>query len=400
MNKKSFLHTASGFIFLLLLLGAGVSLAWAEEDEWESLQITLGLENPTFSKDGYTVEALEFDGYGMVVLRVSESGTVLGDVALENNSSGWSYLDNKKLRLKAGNVTDQEKLPMFGSLYSPRAELIFETKEPEEETAALELDLEADEEEYFLDEEVSIEMELRNTGEVKVDQIRLEVDSDGLVIREAVPQRFILDTGAKKTADLKFRFPDRIKKSYLVTVRASWTDSSGEHFTSETVEIKVEEPLEVYKFANSETFTGKTLYVTVSVKNIQKRTVKVRFFDALPGTFTFIEDSDTDEESALNREFVLAPDERRVFSYCISSEQPGAYRVPEAHAYVQLSGQAYAISSGSEDDENDIIRVYRRISYRDYKADKKAEEPAPEPDQGEEKNSTEVKLRVTIREVS
>jgi hypothetical protein len=59
---------------------------------------------------------------------------------------------------------------------------------------------------------------------------------------------------------------------------------------------------------------------------------------------------------------VLAPDEKKTFSYSIRSEQPGAHRVPQAHAYSNLCGQLYPESSDSEN----IITVYENILYSQY----------------------------------
>ncbi|AKB29123.1 hypothetical protein MSSIT_2404 [Methanosarcina siciliae T4/M] len=356
-------------LFTALFLLSSSLPASANEDDWDNLTVTLGLENSLVSKDGYTLEALKFDGYGMVWIRVSKNDTILEDAVLENNSSGWCYMDNKNLRLKAFNVTDQRNLPMFGSLFSPKAELLFETKKDIEENVILELDLEEDKDEYLLNDEVIVDMELRNTGQVKAEKIGLDLDSDGLLVREGCPEKVTLDKGSKKKCELRFKFPEKVKENYNITVNVNWEDGSGEHFFSDDVEIEVAEPLNIYKNAGSEGFPGSPVYVTVSVKNIQERTVNVRLFDLLPATFTVINISSleddslsSDSSSYLNWEFVLDPEEQKTFSYSISSEQLGAHRVPQAHAYSDLCGQLYTESSDSEN----IITLYKNISYMPY----------------------------------
>jgi hypothetical protein len=64
----------------------------------------------------------------------------------------------------------------------------------------------------------------------------------------------------------------------------------------------------------------------------------------------------------LSWDLVLAPEEIKTFSYCINSEQPGAHRVPQAHAYSDLCGKLCTESSDSEN----IITVYENISYIEY----------------------------------
>ncbi len=390
MSRKSILCVFATF-FLTLYLLICLTPVSANEDEWDNLIVTLSPENSVISKNVYTLEALKFDGYGMVWVQISKNGENLGDAVLENNSTAWCYMDNNSVRLKACNVTDQETLPMFGSLCSPKAEIVFETKKDVEDNVALELDLDADKEEYLLDEDVIVDMELRNTGEVKTDKIKLDVDSDGLLVKEGVPESIMLDKGSKKSSELRFRFPDKVKDNYNITVNVNWKDGSGEHSLSKDVEIELTEPLEIYKNTGSEAFSGGPVYVVVSVKNVQKRAVNVSLFDLLPETFSLVNDSefsavniselsnsysnsennsDSNSEnfSNLNWNFVLAPEEKKIISYYIKSEQTGAHRTPQVHAYSDLCGQSYVEISDSEN----IITVYENMSYKEYSNNTKA----------------------------
>lgn len=345
-----------------------ITPASANEDDWNSLTVTIGYENPIANIDGYTLEALKFDGYGMVWVQVSKGNVTLDEAVMETNSSGWCYMDGDKVRLKALNVTDKRVLPMFSSLCSPEAEVVFETKKLDRSDVNLNIDLEADKEKYLLGDEVTINMDLRNTGDIEANKIRLNVDSDGLLLQNEMPANIELDKASKKPYDLKFKFPEKVKESYNVTVEANWEDKLGNHSMSETEEIKVIEPLKIYKNAGSEVFKGDPAYVTVSVKNVQDRAVSVSFFDLLPATFTLLKSdsntniSDSENSSYLSWNLVLGPEETRSFSYSIKSEQLGAHRVPQAHAYASLCGQQYTECSDSEN----LITVYGNILYKDY----------------------------------
>ena len=132
----------------------------------------------------------------MVLVQVSKEDERLGDAVLENNSTAWCYLDSNNVRLKACNVTDQKTLPMFGSLCSPEAEIVFETKKIVEDDVVLELDLKRIKT-STLDEDIIIDMELRNVGEVKSDRIRLDLILDGLLVKEGGPEIITLDKGSK-----------------------------------------------------------------------------------------------------------------------------------------------------------------------------------------------------------
>jgi hypothetical protein len=372
-------------VFYMLI---GVMPAAANEDDWSSLTVTLGTENSIVSivsVDEYTIEALKFDGYGMVWLRVSKNGLTLGDTVLENNSSSWCYMDNDNIRLKACNITNMESLPMFSNLCSPEAEVVFEAKRSAEETSTednvnLELDLEADKDEYLLGDEVIVDTEIRNIGNIKADKVKFNVDSDGLLVQDGSPENITIDKGSKKSFELRFRFPEKIKDNYSITGNVSWEDNSGKHLLSKGVDISVSEPLKIYKYTGSEVFIETPAYVTVSVKNVQDRPVNISLIDPLPATFTMINNSEPassvlglDNLSYLSQNFVLAPEEMKTISYSIKSEKLGAHRVPQTHAYANLCGQLYNECSDSED----IITVSDNISYKEYNHETQVEEISP-----------------------
>lgn len=392
MNLKPLFCVALFLFLAFYFLVSIMPVSADDEDDWDNLTVTLGLENPVVSKDGYTLEVLKFDGYGMAYLQVLKDDVKLGEVVLENHGSGWTYLDDKKMRLKAFNVTDKETLPMFGSLYRPEAEVVFETKKEDSESVNLDLDLEADKDEYLLDEEVSVDMDLRNTGDIKATNLKLYIDSDGLIVKEGVPENLMLDKGSEKSCELRFAFPNTIKDEYNITVTASWKDSSGSHLLSQSEDFEVTEPLEIYKTTTDETFPGEPVAVSVSVKNVQKRQIKVKLCDLLPATFTLINESSSEENSTdenstsdedsissealkkgdeLTWEFVLPAEEQKTLSYYMSSDQLGAYRVPHAHTYADLSGQTFVddseLDDTDSDNENSIITVYGNLSYKAYK---------------------------------
>lgn len=388
MSKKIHLYTIGVFLIASYML-VGIMPAAANEDDWNSLTVTLGHENSIASVNEYTLEALKFDGYGMVWVQVSKNGAILGDAVLENNSSSWYYMDDDNIRLMACNVTNKKILPMFANLCSPEAEVVFETKRPVEDNVSLGLDMVADKDEYLLGDEVTVDTELRNTGEVAADKIKFDVNPDGLLVQNGGPENIVLGKGSKTSFKLEFKFPEIIKENYNITANVSWEDKSGKHLLSKVDEIKVSKPLEIYKNTESEIFLESPVYVSVSVKNVQDRAVKVSLIDLLPATFSMFNNSRSNTSFSglnnspyLSQNFVLTPEEQKTFSYSIKSDQLGAQRVPQAHAYANLCGQLYTESSDSED----IITVYDNISYKEYKNETTTETIPP----------AEVKLHVNL----
>ena len=372
-------------IIFFALLVITIAFPIASATEWDSATFTLSMENPVVSKGDYTINVVEFDGYGMVALKVSCNGLFTGNVVMANNESNWFYMDNDRIRFKGINVTDQRILPMCGSVHSPQAEIVFATEKSPEESGSMALSISTDKDEYLIDEQVIVTMKIRNIGEVNVDDIHLNVDLDGLVVQRDLPSGFDLNEGTYRSEEIKLRFPAILDKGfYNISVNMSWTDAHGiRYFLTESDSISITQPIEVYKSTTNEASPELTVYTSISVENIQSRAVRVRLDDALPMFFTLIDGTVTDNKQDLNWNFILAPHERKVVSYQMIPEQVGAHRVPDAHVTWNLWGVNYTNSS----DWDNVIDVYQGVSFldRDF----------PEPPPANE-NSPEISMSVTI----
>jgi len=362
-----------GNIIFCTLLIITIAFPIASATEWDSATFTLSMENPVVSKGDYTINVVEFDGYGMVALNISCNGLFIGNTVLMNNDSNWFYLDNDIIRFKGINVTDQRILPMFGSVYSPQAEIVFATERSPEELGSLALSISTDKNEYLIDQQVIATVLIRNIGDVKVDYIHLNIDPAGLMIREDLPSGFGLNEGTYRSEEIKLRFPATLHKgSYNISVNMSWTDAHGtQDFLIESNTVSITEPIEVYKSTTNEASKGQTVYTSISVENIQSRPVRVRLDDVLPIFFTLVDGTVTDNKADLNWNFILAPHERKVVSYQMIPEQVGAHRLPDAHVTWNLWGANYTNSS----DSDNIIAVYQGVSF----LDRDFPEPSPTP---------------------
>jgi len=362
-----------GKIIFCTLLIITIAFPIASATEWDSATFTLSLENPVVSKGDYTISVVEFDGYGMVAMNISCNGLFVGNAVLVNNDSNWFYMDNDRIRLKGINVTDQRILPMYGSVYSPQAEIVFATEKSPEESGSLALSISTDKDEYLIDQQVIATMQIRNIGEVKVNDIHLNVDLDGLMIYGDLPSGFSLNEGTYRFEDIKLRFPATLHKGfYNISINMSWTDAHGTRdFLTESNTVSITQPIDVYKSTTNEASLGQTAYTSISVENIQSRPVSVRLDDALPMFFTLIDGTVTDNKPDLNWNFILAPHERKVVSYQMIPEQVGAHRVPKPHVTWNLWGANYTNSS----DSDNVIAVYQGVSFleRDFP------EPSPAP---------------------
>ena len=350
-----------GKIIFCTLLIITIAFPIASATEWDSATFTLSLENPVVSKGDYTINVVEFDGYGMVAFNISCNGVFIGNTVLMNNESNWFYMDNDRIRFKGINVTDQRILPMCGSVHSPQAEIVFATERSPEESESMALSISTDKDEYLIDEQVIATMKIRNIGEVKVEDIHLNVDSDGLVVQVDLPSGFNLDDGTYRSEEIKLRFPSALHKGfYNISVNMSWTNAHGTlDFLIESNTISITQPIEVYKSTTKEASQGQTVYTSISVENIQSRPVRVRLDDALPIFFTLIDGTVTDNKPDLNWNFILGPHERKVVSYEMVPEQVGAHRAPKPHVTWNLWGVNHTNSS----DSDNVIAVYQGVSF-------------------------------------
>lgn len=355
----------------------------ASATEWDSATFTLSMENPVVSKGDYTINVVEFDGYGMVAIKISCDGLIIGNTVLKNNDSNWNYLENDRVRLKGINVTDQRILPICGSVHSPQAEIVFATERSPEESGSLALSISTDKEEYLIDQQVIATVLIRNIGEVNVDDIHLNVDPDGLLIQRDLPSGFGLNDGTYRSEVVKLMFPATLHKGFHnISVNISWTDAHGTRdFLTESNMVSTTQPIEVYKSTTNEASQGQTVYTSISVENIQSRPVSVRLDDALPIFFTLIDGTVTDNKQDLNWNFILAPHEKKVVSYQMIPEQVGAHRVPKPHVTWNLWGTNYTNSS----DLDNVIAVYQGVSF----LEKDIPEPSPAPDEVIEVSSCE-----------
>lgn len=345
-------------IFVLLI---NVCILTASAEDWDSATFTLSMENPVVYKGNYTLEVLDFDGYGMAVLNISHEGIFIGSASLKNNETDWFYMDYGRIRFKSENITDRRVLPMFGSLNSPKAQFTFATQKTPGNPTSLALSISTDENEYLLDQEIITTIDIRNVGDTKANDISLNLNSD-LLMDGSPPQSFSLDEGEQKFVEIKLRFPPLSKVSYNIVINGSWNDTHGAQYfieDSQTVALKL--PLRILKSSTGDVKLGKKAFVSIGVENVQTIPLRVILSDVIPASFNPVNGTVTDNKTDLKWEFDLAPRENRVFTYQMNASQAGAHRLPNAHIVYMWGGEEYTNSSKTEN----IILVYKGLSYKE-----------------------------------
>ncbi|MFV9630405.1 MAG: hypothetical protein ACNYWM_04975 [Methanosarcinales archaeon] len=323
------MRTALAVILFLMIINNSNAIS---DHEWDENTCILSYSNPLIIKDGYTLTVADFDGYGKVHINISRDGEVIDSVALKNNEANWVSADNDNIKLKGLRITDQEKLSWIGNWPDdPKAEIIIKTKR-EQTLSRISIEIDMDDEEYILDEIVTVKVIIKNVGEIDANDVHLSVSTNGLHTNDELEYMFNkINDGASHSKTLKFRFNRMLSENLSIYANATWDKEQYNISTSEKIDIK---PL--VSITKSMTLFGNqtaTYFTSIGVVNNQARTVHVILADVLPMGFTLINDSVTDNNNNnLVWEFDIEPDGTISFSYESVTSRPAVYRVPRPHA--------------------------------------------------------------------
>jgi hypothetical protein len=309
------------------------------DHEWDETTCILSYYSPVIIKDGYTLTAVDFDGYGNVHINISRDGEVIDSASLKNNETNWVTADNGNIKLKGLRITDQKKLSWIGNWPDdPKVEIIIKTKR-EQTLSCISIEIEIDDEEYIVDETVTVEVIVKNVGEIDANDVHLSVSASGLYTDDELEYVFNkIEDGASRSKTLKFQFNRILSENLSIYANATWDNEQYNISTSEQIDI---EPS--VSITKSMTLFGNqtaTYFTSIGVVNNQARTVHVILADVLPMGFTLINGSVTDSDinndnnnnNNLVWEFDIEPEKLICFTYESVTSRPAVYRVPRPHA--------------------------------------------------------------------
>ncbi|MCD4844191.1 MAG: hypothetical protein K8R25_06875 [Methanosarcinales archaeon] len=330
------MRTAIAVILFLMIISTSTALS---DHEWDETTCILSYSSPVIIKDGYTLTAVDFDGYGNVHINISRDGEVIDSTSLKNNETNWVTADNGNIKLKGLRITDQKKLSWIGNWPDdPKVEIIIKTKR-EQTLSCISIEIEIDDEEYIVDETVTVEVIVKNVGEIDANDVHLSVSSSGLYTDDELEYVFNkIEDGASRSKTLKFQFNRILSENLSIYANATWDNEQYNISTSEQIDI---EPS--VSITKSMTLFGNqtaTYFTSIGVVNNQARTVHVILADVLPMGFTLINGSVTDSDinndnnnnNNLVWEFDIEPDKLICFTYESVTSRPAVYRVPRPHA--------------------------------------------------------------------
>ncbi|MBN2489058.1 MAG: hypothetical protein JXA98_08525 [Methanosarcinaceae archaeon] len=324
---------------IILLLFTGTSYALSD-NEWDATTCILSYSNPSIDKDGYTIEVVDFDGYGGVNIRVYKDGIVTGSNILKNNDTKWTCIEEDEIEIKGLRITDKDKFPVFGNWPDdPKAELTIRIKKVQT-SSRISVTIDVDDKEYLLDETVTASITVKNVGETKANNIRLNVGAEGLNIVDETKYKYVsIEDGSFKSENVRFKFPERLSDN--MSISANVTCDDGDENIGACEEIRIKPPFKISKITTGSGSQDAKFYTIIGVTNVQKRTVHAVLADVLPMGFSIIDGSVTDDKHDLIWEFDIGPGEKKTFSYQSVTNRPAVYRVPTPHLKCNLCGQEY-----------------------------------------------------------
>lgn len=354
---------AAAVIIVVIFCGCSTAVP---ENEWDAITCILSYSNPSIHINNYTIELVDFDGYGSAHLTLSGDGIIIDSMVPGNCDTGWSTADNGRVEIKGIRVTDRRKISIFGRWPDdPKAEFAFRIKR-EETPCSIVLEIDLDKDEYLLDEIVTAKITVKNVGETDASNIPLNVGADGLYTDDKLAYGYDnIKDGSSRSETFKFRFNHTLSDNMSVFASVTRDDEKQNITVSEAVDI--EPPVKIIKSMTGNGNTNSIYFTTISITNTQSREIHIVLADVLPMGFSLINGSVTDGEHDLIWEFDINPDETRSFSYQSVTDRIAVYRVPTPYAKCTLSGRVFIISP----DYSTFITVNRIQPDNEYRHDNK-----------------------------
>ncbi|HDN64765.1 MAG TPA: DUF11 domain-containing protein [Methanosarcinales archaeon] len=330
-------------IFLCLILLAAVPIATCNDVTWTDEDThTIDWDEPEFSAGSFTIKLTDFDGEGSVMLEIIDNEEETGEAVATIVLTVGEVWDNDEIRLKCEDATDKDDLESIGRWeWAPAAEITSWVAEREEPDIAI--DISTDEDEYLYGDEITAEITIDNEGDGEIYNVLLNVSLDGLNLTDGDQLRYIgtirPDDSRLRTVKMRFSMPPA---DGTIRVEATGRDEYGTPYyevESRTVELKP--PLIIRKFATPDVCCGGTVYVSISVRNIQNYAIRsITLSDEVPEQFNVT-------DYGLNQTFDIPPKGEINYQYHLIAGKPGSFTLPEVSASWNRYGEQYEAYSDS-----------------------------------------------------
>jgi len=301
---------------------------------WTSKKTHTLDKGDAFSVGAFTVKATDFDGMGSVALEIkhnTEEGT--GEVVEILLTTGEVW-DNNNIRLECTDATDKDDLDSIGRYpWYPEAKII--SWVADRKTPDLTLSISLDKSEYLYDDTVTAEITAENDGDGDLREGVLNISLDGLYLTDGGHLRRVgtINPDDSRSVTVKLRFQVQSADGDMQVTLTGKDEDGIEYCTTGSKTVGLKPPLFVRKFATPDIYWGETVYVSLSVKNVQNYAISsITLIDEVPDQFM------VENYRNLNWTFDLHPDEEKTFYYHLIPDMPGSFTLPAASVSCQMQG--------------------------------------------------------------
>ena len=317
-----------------------VTIASAEEIQWESGGKTVLYQGENYSLEEYAVEVVDFDKEnGMVLLHLKKNDAFLSKAVL--NATFDEYIYEDEIKINIYNTTDDASSHAPTKWENPRIHIELSIKEK----PSIYLSVTTGCTKYRpTDPDIRVTCKIVNNG-AAIDNMNMHIDPEGLRIIDGRSTKQVdLPVNSSSTVTTRLKVPSLLRKqTFDIPVSLSWVDVNGVARSLSRSTLITVLPicnLKVTKTAGDSTME---LYVPVriQVENTGIVNLSIELSDHLPQDFELVDDKD------LNWYLDLKPQEKKSYSYFLKAQKPGEFPTDPAIARWSMQGENFSVQSNT-----------------------------------------------------
>ncbi len=325
---------------LLSVMIIPVTIASADEIQWESGGKTVLYQGDNYTLEEYTVEVDDFDKEnGMVLLHLTKNSVLLSKAVLNATLDEYIYEDEIKINIY--NTTDDALSHAPTMWNNPRIHIELSMKEK----PSIYLSVTTGCIKYRpTDSDIRVTSKIVNNG-AAINDMNVYIDLDGLhVIDGRTTKQVDVPINSSSTVTTRLKVPSLLRKqTFDIPVSLSWVDLNGVARSLSRSTLITVLPicdLKVTKTAGDSTME---LYVPVriQVENTGIVNLSIELSDHLPQDFELVDDKD------LNWYLDLKPQEKKSYSYFLKGQKPGEFPTDPAIAQWNMQGENFSVQSNT-----------------------------------------------------
>ena len=317
-----------------------VTIASAEEIQWESGGKTVLYQGEKYSLEEYAVEVVDFDKEnGMVLLHLKKNDTLLSKAVL--NATFDEYIYEDEIKINIYNTTDDASSHAPTKWENPRIHIELSMKEK----PCIYLSVTTGCTKYRPTySDIRVTCKIVNNG-ASVNDMNVHIDPDGLhVIDGRTTKKVDVPVNSSSTVTTRLKVPSLLRKqTFDIPVSLSWVDVNGVARSLSRSTLITVLPICDLKVTKTAGDSSMDLHVPVriEVENTGIVNLSIELSDHVPQDFELVDGYD------LNWHFDLKPQEKKYYSYFLKAQKPGEFPTDPATAQWSMQGENFSAQSNT-----------------------------------------------------